>query len=89
MVTYLPVPTHIEEMKTKPTQQAIKLLSENGIFPDIILCRAGKPLDLIRKKKIQTYANISSDYVISAPDTTNIYDIPLNFEKENIGTKIM
>ncbi|MFC1539274.1 glutamine hydrolyzing CTP synthase [Candidatus Latescibacterota bacterium] len=89
MVTFLPVPSHIEEMKTKPTQQAIKLLSENAIFPDIILCRARKPLDMIRKKKIQTYANISSDYVISAPDTDNIYNIPLNFEKEKIGSKII
>jgi len=89
LITYLPVPSHIEEMKTKPTQQAIKMLSENAIFPDIILCRAGKPLDLIRKKKIQTYANISADYVISAPDTDNLYAIPLNFERENIGTKII
>ena len=89
LITYLPVPSHIEEMKTKPTQQAIKLLSENAIFPDLILCRAGKPLDLIRKKKIQTYANISSDYVISAPDTNNLYSIPLNFEKEYIGRKIV
>ncbi len=89
LITYLPVPSHIEEMKTKPTQQAIKLLSENAIFPDIILCRAKKPLDMIRKKKIQTYANISSDYVISAPDSNNLYAIPLNFERENIGGKIV
>ena len=89
LITYLPVPSHIEEMKTKPTQQAIKLLSENAIFPDIILCRAKKPLDMIRKKKIQTYANISADYVMSAPDTNNIYSIPMNFENENIGSKIM
>jgi CTP synthase len=89
LITYLPVPSHIEEMKTKPTQQAIKLLSENAIFPDIILCRAHQPLDMIRKKKIQTYANISSDYVISAPDSKNLYAIPLNFEKEEIGKKIL
>lgn len=89
LITYLPVPGHIEEMKTKPTQQAIKLLSENAIFPDFILCRGPKPLDMIRKKKIQTYANISSDYVISAPDSSNLYAIPLNFEKESIGRKIL
>ncbi len=89
LITYLPVPSHIEEMKTKPTQQAIKLLSENAIFPDIILCRARKNLDQIRKNKIQTYANISSEYVISAPDTDNLYAIPLNFEKEKIGRKII
>jgi len=47
LVTYLPIPSHIEEMKTKPTQQAIRLLSENGIFPDFIVCRAKVALDKI------------------------------------------
>ena len=89
LITYLPIPTHIEEMKTKPTQQAIKLLSEQAIFPDLILCRAKKALDAIRKKKIQTYANIEFDHIISAPDSTNLYRIPLNFEMENVGSKIL
>ena len=51
LITYLPIPSHIEEMKTKPTQQAIRLLSESGIFPDFIICRAKSPLDKIRKKE--------------------------------------
>ena len=89
LLTYLPIPTHINEMKTKPTQQAIKLLSEHGIFPDIILCRAKVPLDEIRKKKIETYANIDAEYVISAPDVESVYQVPLNFEKENLGKKIL
>lgn len=89
LITYLPVPTHIEEMKTKPTQQAIKMLSESGIFPDFILCRAKKPLDEVRKKKIETYANIDAEYVISAPDIKTLYSIPLNFEKERMGEKIL
>ena len=54
LITYLPTPSHIEEMKTKPTQQAIRMLSENGIFPDFIICRARKPLDILRKKKTET-----------------------------------
>ena len=90
LVTYLPIPDHMEEMKTKPTQMAIKLLTEQGIFPDFILCRAKRPLDAVRKKKIETYANIDSDHVISAPDIKNtIYSIPLNFEKEKLGEKIL
>lgn len=89
LLTYLPVPSHIEEMKTKPTQQAIKLLSETGIFPDFILCRARGPLDNIRKKKIEVYANIDTESVISAPDVATIYSIPLNFEREGMGTKIL
>lgn len=89
LVTYLPVPSHIEEMKTKPTQQAIKLLSEEGIFPDFIICRANKPLDKVRKKKIETYANIKSEHVISEPDIDTIYRIPLDLEREKLGEKIL
>lgn len=89
LITYLPIPTHIHEMKTKPTQQAIRLLSESGIFPDFILCRAREPLDEIRKKKIETYANIDADCIISAPDISTLYSIPLNFEKEGFGEKIL
>ncbi|MCD5383362.1 CTP synthase (glutamine hydrolyzing) [candidate division WOR-3 bacterium] len=89
LITFLPVPDHISEMKTKPTQQAIKLLQENGVIPDIILCRGHKPVDLIRKKKIETYANIKSEYVISAPDIKVLYEVPLNFEKERLGRKLL
>ena len=89
LVTYLPIPAHIEEMKTKPTQQAIKLLSEEGIFPDFIICRAKKPLDEVRKKKIETYANIKSDHVISEPDIDTVYQIPLDLEKEQLGEKVL
>ena len=77
------------EMKTKPTQQAIKSLSETGIFPDFIICRAHEPLDDVRKKKIEKYANIGSDRVISAPDIESIYLVPINFEKENLGEKVL
>lgn len=90
LLTYLPVPSHIEEMKTKPTQTAVRQLVQHGILPDFILCRAKNALDNIRKKKIETYANIGKEYVISAPDITNtIYSIPLNFEKEFLGLKIL
>ena len=51
LVTYLPVPSHIDEMKTKPTQQAIRLLGEAGILPDFIICRSQFPLDASSQKK--------------------------------------
>ena len=89
LITYLPTPRHIGEMKTKPTQQAIKMLSENGIFPDFILCRAKDPVDRVRKKKIEIYANIDSDHVISAPDIETLYSVPMNFERDNLGEKIL
>jgi len=89
LITYLPVPSHIEEMKTKPTQQAIRLLTEHGIVPDFIVCRAKNALDDVRKRKIELYANIKSSHVISEPDIDTIYRIPLDLEKEKLGLKIL
>jgi len=89
LVSYLPVPTHIGEMKSKPTQQAIRTLNESGIFPDFVLCRATTALDSVRKNKIETYSNISSENIISAPDIDTIYRIPLNFEDEEFGRKLL
>jgi len=89
LITYLPVPSHIEEMKTKPTQQAIRLLTEQGIMPDFIVCRSKNALDDVRKKKIELYANIRSDHIISEPDIDTIYRIPLDLEKEGLGIKIL
>ncbi len=89
LVTYLPVPAHISEMKTKPTQQAIRLLSEHGIFPDFILCRAVDAIDEPRKKKITVSANIPIDRIISAPDSDTQYQVPLDYEKEGLGEKIL
>jgi CTP synthase len=89
LITYLPIPSHINEMKTKPTQQAIRMLGENGIFADFIICRAKKEIDSIRKKKIERYANIKPDHVISEPDIDTIYRIPLDLEKEKLGLKIL
>jgi CTP synthase len=89
LVSYLPIPSNVGEMKTKPTQQAIRMLNESGIFPDFVLCRAPQPLDDVRKKKIEIYANIGAGNIISAPDIKTIYRVPLNFEKEQLGMKIL
>ncbi len=89
LVSYLPIPKNIGEMKTKPTQQAIRQLAETGIFPDIIIARSELPLDDVRRAKIEKYANIPKEFVISAPDVSDVYEVPLNFEKDNIGKKIL
>lgn len=89
LVSYLPIPDKIGEMKTKPTQHAVRLLNSVGIQPDFVICRSSKPLDDPRKEKISAFGNIHPDDVISAPDVDSIYDIPLNFEKDDIGKKIL
>jgi CTP synthase len=76
-------------MKTKPTQYAVRTLNSAGIFPDFILCRADVPLDEVRKEKLATFCNIPKENAISAPDIDTIYEIPINFEKEKLGDKIL
>ncbi|MDD4062483.1 MAG: CTP synthase [Candidatus Pacebacteria bacterium] len=89
MVTYLPVPRAIGEMKTKPTQNAVRTLNEAGIQPDIIIGRSDLPIDEPRKKKISVFCNIDPKDVVSSPDTEFLYEIPLNFEKEGLSTRIL
>ena len=89
LVSYLPIPRMIGEMKTKPTQHAVRSLNSAGIQPDIIIARAEHPLDAPRKKKISIYCNIALADVISAPDVESIYEVPLNFEEENLDKRIL
>jgi len=89
LISYLPIPRMIGEMKSKPTQQAVRWLNMAGIQPDMILARAIVPLDDLRKEKISVFCNVKKEDVISAPDIETIYEIPLNFEKEGLGEKIL
>lgn len=89
LVSYLSIPKMIGEMKTKPTQYAVRALNSAGIQPDIILGRSQLPLDEPRKRKISIFCNVDIKDVISAPDVKTIYKIPLNFEKDNLGNRIL
>ena len=89
MVSYLPVPSKIGEMKTKPTQMAVRAINEVGIQPDFLLCRSSHPVDEPRRAKLALFCNIRPENVVSAPDVDSIYDIPVNFEKEDLGNKIL
>ncbi len=89
MVSYLPIPNKIGEMKTKPTQYAARTLNSAGIQADFIVCRSEVALDETRKEKISMFCNIEKDRVISAPDIDSIYDVPVNFDKENLAQKIL
>jgi CTP synthase len=88
MVSYLPVPSKVGEMKTKPTQTAARMLNSAGVRPDIIIARSELPLDKKRKEKLSMFCNIRMENVISAPDVESIYDVPVNFEKDNLSTTL-
>jgi len=89
IVSYLPIPAKVGEMKTKPTQHAVRSLNAAGIQPDFIIARSRVPLDEPRKKKIAVHCNVSREDVISAPDIDSIYEVPINFEKDGFGDNIL
>ena len=89
LVSYLPVPSKLGEMKTKPTQAAARELNSVGIQPDFILGRSTHPMDEPRKQKLALFCSVDKDNVISAPDIDSVYDVPINFEKENLSEKIL
>ncbi len=89
MVSYLPFPEKIGEMKTKPTQHAVRSLNSAGIQPNFIIARSEKNIDDPRREKIAMHCNISLDDVIAAPDADSIYNIPINFENNGLGDKIL
>lgn len=89
MVSYLPVPSKVGEMKTKPTQHAVRTLNGTGIHPDFIIARSDRALDKKRKEKIAMFCNVPSERVISAPDVDSIYDIPVNFEHDHLSDRLL
>jgi CTP synthase len=89
LVSFLPIPGTLGEMKTKPTQNAIRQLNSYGVQPDIVIARAKVALDAKRKLKIATSCAIKPEHVISAPDVTSVYDVPINFERDKLSETLI
>lgn len=89
MVSYMPIPGTIGEMKTKPTQNAVRQLNGYGVQPDILIARAAVPLDDKRKEKLAVQVNVPAEHIISAPDVTSIYDVPVNFERDHLSDTLL
>jgi len=84
LVSYLPVPGSLGEMKSKPTQYAARSLNSVGIQPDMIVCRSTHPIDAVRKKKLSVFCSVPESAVIASPDVSSIYEVPLNMLKEGV-----
>lgn len=89
MVSYLPVPPRVWEMKTKPTQFAVKTMLETGLSPDFIVGRSEMPIDDKRKEKIAFSCMLQPENIISAPDMESVYDVPEKFLDEGFDKKIL
>lgn len=89
LVSYLPIPSAVGEMKTKPTQQSIRIMQESGVFPDIIVGRAEREIDAPRKSKIAAASMLHEQDIISAPNMSSVYNIPDHFISEGLDTRLM
>ena len=83
-LTLIPYLKAAKELKTKPTQHSVKLLSQEGVHPDIIVCRTEEPLSPEIRKKIALFCNVKQEAVIEAADAPTIYEVPLTMMREKL-----
>lgn len=88
-LTLIPYLKAAKELKTKPTQHSVKMLSESGVFPDVIVCRTEEPLTIDLKKKIALFCNVKAEAVIEAPDAGTIYEVPLLMMNEQLDLIVL
>ncbi len=88
-VTYFPAPSHINELKSKPTQLSVKALNSMGIQPDFIVGRGELEIDDKRKEKVAYFCTMNQEDIISNPDCKSIYEIPLIFDRQNFSQKVL
>ncbi|HSK14492.1 MAG TPA: CTP synthase [Phnomibacter sp.] len=83
-LTLIPYLRAAKELKTKPTQHSVKMLSQEGVHPDIIVCRTEKPLTYELRRKIALFCNVKTEAVIEALDAPTIYEVPLLMQRERL-----
>ncbi len=87
-VSYVPVPLHLNEPKTKPTQLSVRMLNSMGIQPNMIIARSEQDLDERRKERLALFCNVDKGMVISNPNLSTIYEIPIKFYQQDVDIKI-
>ncbi len=88
-LTLIPYLKAAKELKTKPTQHSVKLMSENGVHPDILVCRTERPLGVELKRKIALFCNVKENAVIEAADASTIYEVPIAMLRENLDLIVL
>ncbi|NLA15225.1 MAG: CTP synthase [Bacteroidales bacterium] len=83
-LTLVPYLAAAKELKTKPTQHSVRQLQQEGVNPDIIVCRTEKPLPLALRRKVALFCNVRPYAVIEAIDQKSIYEVPLNLQRQNL-----
>jgi CTP synthase len=88
-LTLIPYLSAAKELKTKPTQHSVRMLSETGVHPDVIVCRTEHPLNDEIKRKIALFCNVKQGNVIESCDASTIYEVPLLMLKEQLDLIVM
>jgi|TARA_B100000405_G_scaffold101597_1_gene70769 CTP synthase len=88
-LTLVPFLTAAGELKTKPTQHSVRELMEIGIQPQVLICRAEKPLSKEIKRKIALFTNVESEAVLESPDLSTIYEVPLALKRQRADEVVM
>lgn len=88
-VAYLPIPSYLGEMKSKPVQQSVRILNSMGIQPDFVVGRAEHVIDKKRRERIALFCNMSEEDVISNPDLPSIYEVPIILSDQSFGEKVL
>lgn len=88
-LTLIPYLSAAKELKTKPTQHSVRLLSQEGVHPDVIVCRTEQPLNNELKKKIALFCNVKPNAVIEAMDASSIYEVPLMMLQEGLDIIVL
>jgi len=88
-LTLIPYLKAAKELKTKPTQHSVKMMSENGVHPDILVCRTERPLNDELKRKLALFCNVKQEAVIEAADASTIYEVPLAMLREKLDVIVL
>jgi CTP synthase len=83
-LTLIPYLKAAKELKTKPTQHSVRMLSQEGVTPDVIVCRTEEPLSQEIRKKIALFCNVKVEAVIEAADAASIYEVPVTMMREKL-----
>ena len=88
-LTYVPYLAAAGELKTKPTQHSVKTMLEQGLQPDVIVCRTEHPLSKSIRAKVALFCNVQPECVIESRDAKSIYEVPLLMQKEGLDKQVL
>ncbi|NEO83587.1 MAG: CTP synthase [Spirulina sp. SIO3F2] len=88
-VTLIPWIAAAGELKTKPTQHSVKELRSIGIQPDMLVCRSERAITPHIKEKLSGFCDVPVEDIITAPDASSIYEVPLILEREGLAHQVL